>query len=279
MTAQVNLDLIWAGTGGVTDPGDIKYQTGWESEIPTFQNFNFVLQNHSKNLLKLAESGEFDWQAEINYTIGGTAFSGGIRYVCILDHINELPALDDGTYWAKGDLFGSGSINVSQGVTIRSVNLRPPGNLWDSQDLTLQNRNSIIYMGSSSVSVNNWLFANVAGVLRVVDLGQAGETLPDSRDISDADPASYALYHEGNKPVQADVAGTIPEAPMDGQAYARKNGAWVVVTTTVVSDEPPPPVVGDGAGWFNLADAQMYVDTDDGDSSQWTPANPPLIPA
>ena len=70
MTTQVNLEQIWALSGGVTDPGDIKYTTGWVAGIPTFQNFNFVLQNHSKNILALAESGKFTHQLDINYKQG-----------------------------------------------------------------------------------------------------------------------------------------------------------------------------------------------------------------
>ena len=65
MTNHVNLDLIWADTGGVTDPGDVKYSTGWVAEIPTFQNFNFVLQNHSVNLLSDAERGQHTWDAGV----------------------------------------------------------------------------------------------------------------------------------------------------------------------------------------------------------------------
>jgi len=44
----------------------------------------------------------------------------------------------------------------------------------------------------------------------------------------------------------------------------------------VVSDTAPTNT-GAGTGWYNLEDGQTYIDIDDGDSTQWVPANPPQV--
>ena len=51
MTTQVRLSYAWASTGGKTDPGNTEYNLGWIAEIPTFQEFNYVLNAmHKKNI-------------------------------------------------------------------------------------------------------------------------------------------------------------------------------------------------------------------------------------
>jgi hypothetical protein len=84
------------------------------------------------------------------------------------------------------------------------------------------------------------------------------------------------LFHEGHLPTAAEVVGSLVDAPSDGSSYGRESGNWVKVATAVVSDSPPPVSTGEGL-WFNLADGQLYIDINDGDSTQWVIANPPLV--
>jgi len=280
MTAQTNLELIWALTGGVTDPGDVKYSTGWVSEIPTFQNFNFVLQNHSKNILALAESGQFDWQIDIAYTSGAKVLRGDRIFTCRTNTIGQDPLTDTaGNFWIYGDVKGNTSLSDARaefGQYLKNINPRASATTWDGSDQTIQNASALIELITTNIASKNWILGNVSGELVAIDLDT--DSIADGRSIALADPATHRLFHEGHPPIVAEVSGAVEEVPTDGIIYARKDGAWVVVAGNIVSSEPPPPSVGAGTGWYNLADGKYYIDINDGDSSQWVPANPPLIP-
>lgn len=273
MTQQVNLDKVWADTGGVTDPGDIKYSTGWVAEIPTYQNFNFVLQNHSKNLLSLAEKGRFEWEPLITYKPGAQVIKGFVQYTCILEHSNQDPELDTlHNYWILGYAWGADAVNTTpvDGLYISDINARII-NQWNGNDITLRNENALIGLGTNDAS-DNLVLGNVAGELVVANVGTS--TVPDDRVITPGN-GSDRIFHEGHPPVQSEVAGTIPENPQDGKLYGRRDANWVEVTATVVQEFPPQPVLGNGSGWYNLQDAELYIDINDGDSSQWVPASNP----
>jgi hypothetical protein len=280
MTTQQNLGLVWANTGGVTDPGDTKYETGWIAEIPTFQNFNFVLQSLDKNILVQAEQGTFEWQNNINYVAGATVLESGQLYYCVQDHINQQPTLDGtNSYWVQGFMLGSAprsDLQKEYGVYLKNMLPRSNATTWNSSDITIENKNCLIQLNTENGPTKNWLMGNVSGALVAVDIDT--QMTADGRSIALADPNVHKLYHEGFKPTQADVAGTIPDAPLNSKMYARMDGNWVEVTSTTVGTAPPPPVKGAGQGWYNLDDGQFYIDVNDGDSSQWVPANPPVIP-
>lgn len=279
MTNQTNLGLIWALTGGVSDPGNVKYQTGWIAEVPTFQNFNFVLQSLDNNLLAKAEKGEFTWQNDINYLAGTRVLHGGTFWTCITNNINTDPTADIlNDYWVHGMVYGSevpSTLLNEEGLKLTFINGRTPTN-WEGNDLTIKSANALISLQTSGVGTKNWLLGNVSGELVAVDVGTTAAA--DSRSIALSEPNTYQIYHEGFKPAVGDVAGAVEEAPLDSKLYARINESWLGVTTTVVTDAPPPPSVGSGTGWYNLGDGKFYIDINDGDSSQWVPANPPQIP-
>ena len=273
MTTQTNLDLIWASTGGVTDPGDVKYATGWVAEIPTFQNFNFVLTNHSKNQLALAEKGYYTWEATINYEVGVQAMIAGVLYTCVVAHLNQDPSLDTThSYWTKGYSFGSTltSFSNKKGLSVDTVNTKLLDK-WDANELSTENTNAVIALNTSAAT-DNHLIANVKGELVTVNVGNV--STPDGRSIDPVLGDSDRLFHEGHPPTQSEVAGTIPANPSDGSYYGRKDGNWVKVTHIISDEFPPQAERGEGAGWFNLAEGQLYVDINDGDSSQWVPASP-----
>lgn len=282
-TIQENLGQIWAETGGVTDTGDAKYSTGWVSEIPTFQNFNFVLQALTKNQLSLAESGSWAWQNDINYLPGAVINNAGIVYRCITENgpstsVQDPAADTTNSYWVYGAVIGNvnpNTLSVEDGLLVKDVNTRT-GLTWAGNDITLENETSLISLKTANASTENWLLGNVAGSLVAVEVGTVAS--PDGRSLALTQPSVHKLYHEGNPPTQSEVAGTIPNNPQDGKLYARQNENWIEASTITVSNEPPPPVAGNGQGWYNLFDGKFYIDINDGDSSQWVPANPPVIP-
>lgn len=289
MTTPVGLELVWADAGGVSDPGDAKYQLGWISEIPTFQNFNHVLQALDKAKLAYAEKNVYPWQDKINYQAGAKVERNGKLFCCINPH-NDLtgtnpqdPDLDNtNSYWVNGSVFSSlvdAYLNLKQadGLLIDKVQSRATSNTWLSNDVTIRNLSNIISLNTSNASYDNLLFGNVQGNMVIVNVDTAVN--PDGRSlIPSLANKSYKVYHEGNKPVQTDISGTIPTEPQTGKLYGRRNGSWVEVTTTTVSIAPPPPVEGIGHSWYNLDDGRLYIDINDGDSSQWVPTSPPVVP-
>lgn len=283
MTDQVNLDLIWALTGGVTDP-DIaspgKFETGWVEEIPTFQNFNFVLQILTKNLLVLAEKGHFDWQTEITYKPGTRVLQDGKVWTCVLEHSGQDPAADISfTYWNYGTFFGNtlaADYLGEYGIQVKRVNQRNSGTVWDGSDITVDNRAALVELVTTNAATKNWLLGNVSGELVAVDIDTT--IVPDGRSIALAEPTTHRLFHEGHQPDVSEVTDAVEEAPQDGKTYVRIDGGWVEATSTIVSANPPFEAAGTTIGWFSLTEGKYYLDINDGDSSQWVPANPPTLP-
>jgi len=277
MTTEQDLSKIWAETGGVTDPASPKYETGWIAEIPTYQNFNYVLQTTTKNILALAEKGAHAWDAAVLYAKNGSAVgSDGATYFCIVGHLNQDPVLDTvGAYWKLAPTLGIDLPDIAsskKGLLLNNVSELADTVTWSGHDQTIRSMIPSILMETIS-GTKNWLLGNIGGALACVDLDT--DSAPDSRNIGIGEATTYKLFHEGNEPTQAQVPGTIPDANSDGLIYGRKNNNWIAVTTTTVSDTPPTSVTGSGTGWYNLLDGILYLDINDGDSSQWVPANAP----
>ena len=116
---------------------------------------------------------------------------------------------------------------ASRGVHIKNVNERSGEVIWDGSDMTLDNQSPILQLTSSNAGAKNWLVSNISGFLTAIDIGTAVN--PDGRSLALSEATSHKIYHEGNKPVQSDVSGTIPDANSDGFAYARRNAVWQVV--------------------------------------------------
>jgi hypothetical protein len=280
MANQINLDLLWARLGGKTDPTDNKWEGGWVAEIPTYQNFNYVLHALDSNLLHLAENGAFQWQTEINYGKGTFVREGGFEWFCITPNSGNRPS-DDATnsYWTTGKIIGRNPATPytqKHGVYVANVNDRTL-TTWTGNDITLENKTCLVAFNSTNAATGNMIFGNVGGELVVVDVGTT--VVPDGRTLALENDKVHKIFHEGYPPNQTQVAGTVPEAPNDGLLYSRKNKNWVKSSSTDVQGQPPPAVRGAGGGWFNLDDGQLYLDINDGDSSQWVPACPPIIPA
>lgn len=283
MTAQRDLGLVWAFSGGTLPVDSTKYQNGWVAEIPTYQQFNYMVQGLDQNILHLAEESVFDWQDDITYSVGTKVKRNSVIYVCIANSLNNDPDLDStNSYWVTGGYVGEPS-NLKQTDGFRLDFGFKSQNTWLGQEQTISGNTPMVGYFTSDSS-NNWGIANYSGELVAVDLGTATDTIPDGRNINKTGPNSHRLFHEGHLPTASEVVGGVEEAPNDDKLYARKgitatSGQWEEVTTTTVSTSPPPPVRGAGQGWYNLDDGQLYIDIDDGDSQQWVPANSPYLPA
>jgi hypothetical protein len=280
MANQINLDLLWADLGGKTDPTDSKWEGGWVAEIPTYQNFNYVMHATESNLLHLAENGAFQWQVEINYKRGALVRENGFEWFCITANSGNKPS-EDGTnsYWTSGKIIGrtpATPYTQKHGLYVANINDHTL-NTWVGNDVTLENDVTLVAFNTTNSSTKNLVFGNINGELVVVDVDTT--VVPDGRTLAVDSPKVHRLYHEGHPPQQTEVSGTVPEAPNDGLLYSRKNKNWVKSSSTDVNTQPPPPNRGAGGGWFNLDDGQLYLDINDGDSSQWVPACPPIIPA
>jgi hypothetical protein len=280
MTTQRDLPLVWASGGGQTPTGDAKYVSGWVAEIPSFQNFNYVLSNTTTNILAQAEQGYLTWEPTISYKAGSSVLSSnGRRFFALADSIGQDPLLDlTFSYWSSGDYFTSYAgtdVRQNEGLKLDRINRRSSGGLWEGNDITIRNGAPNVFF-RTDIGATNWVLSNINGVMCLGDVGTA--TIPDGRDMYQSHPDVHRIFHEGHAPTQSEVSGTIPDAPTDGPIYGRSNSNWVKVTSTTVSTSPPPPVAGSGQGWYNLDDGTTYVDVDDGDSSQWVPASPPTLP-
>lgn len=98
-----NLSLTWASGGDVLNPGDTKYATGWQVEIPPRQWFNYLDNRQDTALAHINQHGVPVWdatteyQANKSYTQGAT---NGTIYRCVQTHTNQNPETDvSNVYW------------------------------------------------------------------------------------------------------------------------------------------------------------------------------------
>lgn len=99
----VNLSLTWASGGDVLNPGDTKYATGWQVEIPPRQWFNYLDNRQDTALAHINQHGVVVWDATTEYQEDKSYVQGvtnGTIYRCIQTHTNQDPELDVGNvYW------------------------------------------------------------------------------------------------------------------------------------------------------------------------------------
>ena len=274
MTTQSKLGLVWALNGGFTAVSDTKYEDGWASEIPSYQNFNYMVQTLDKNILKYAEEDVFDWDASITYATGAKVKEGSIYYTCKAASTGNSPVLDTtNLYWVRAFLIGDDFSSLLE-TDGHKIELPARSTLnYAAVDMTISNNAPLVKLKTTSGSVENLALANIAGEAVIAKLGTSG---PDARDLSLDAGNSHRIFHEGHVPTVSEVTDAVEEANQDSVLYARKDGAWVKVTSTTVSSNTPT-VSGDGGGWYNLEDGQLYLDIYDGDTSQWVPASPPQV--
>jgi hypothetical protein len=115
-----NLSLTWASGGDVLNPGDTKYATGWQVEIPPRQWFNYLDNRQDTALAHINQHGVAVWdelteyQGNKSYVQGST---NGTIYRCVQTHINQNPETDlSNTYWiiafaSAGDFYTKAEVD------------------------------------------------------------------------------------------------------------------------------------------------------------------------
>ena len=249
MTTPTGLELVWANAGGTTDPGNTKYQLGWVAEVPTFQNFNHVLQSLDKAKLSYAEADVYPWQDKIAYVVGAKVIKANIRYTCVTAHNDSAgtnpqdPALDNThSYWVTGMSLSArddvaSDLKQEDGLKLDRVNERNTTNLWESNDVTIHNKTAVIALNNTALAQDNYLLTNAQGKVVVVNVG--AEVNPDGTTslLPSVNPNAHELFHEGHPPTQAEVAGTIPTNPQDGKVYGRQSGNWIEISNSNNSND------------------------------------------
>ena len=229
---QINLNYLWAESGDVTDPdlGNASrpnYLQGWQAEIPTSQEFNFVLNTNANNILYLAERGAYEYDPEISYAQGAMVHSGGRVYYSKSDS-NVGQPLTNKARWVAGYVFGKttlGAYSNTQGLLISDIGEFTSSTIWQGSDLTVKSAVPLVSFESTGAG-GNWLLGNIEGEMCVNDLGNTG--MANNKNIAKSSGDTYRLYHEGHKPTQAEIPGTIPDAPSNANSYVRMGGSWVV---------------------------------------------------
>lgn len=109
-----NLSLTWASGGDVLNPGDTKYATGWQVEIPPRQWFNYLDNRQDSAIAHINQHGVVVWDNTTEYQEDKSYVQGvtnGTIYRCIQTHTNQNPELDVGNvYWiiafaSSGDFY------------------------------------------------------------------------------------------------------------------------------------------------------------------------------
>jgi hypothetical protein len=92
MAKPNKLDIIWGLNGVSVDPGDTKFELGWEAEIPPYQYFNYVLNKTSQMLDHINTHGIPEWDVLTEYVLGSRVLHIGIEYKCTkATSTGELP--------------------------------------------------------------------------------------------------------------------------------------------------------------------------------------------
>jgi hypothetical protein len=98
-----DLSLIWASAGDILNPGDAKYQTGWQVEIPPRQWENYVQNKQDQAIAHFNQHGIPVWDNATEYQANKSYVQGptnGTIYQCILTNTDQNPETDlTNTYW------------------------------------------------------------------------------------------------------------------------------------------------------------------------------------
>lgn len=105
MSKPTKLDIIWASSGALVDPGDAKFQLGWESEIPPYQWFNYVMNKTSQMLDHINSRGLPEWDALTPYSHGARVIYGLTLYVChSANSVGDIPSSSSSWYAIENEL-------------------------------------------------------------------------------------------------------------------------------------------------------------------------------
>ena len=257
MTDQQSLPSVWASDGsGVEVVDAAKYSSGWVAEIPTYQNFNYVLQTTTKNILAYAERNSYQWEDSINYSIGAKVTDNDTHtYYAFQDSYNSDPSVDVAgpkNSWKRAPNFGETPTITDRdtGLHLNNVDTNTTA-AWSQQSQTVTAfRPSVALV--TTTATDNHVIMNDAGFLSTLNTGTT--SVPDGRSATGNAEGLYRIYHEGYPP----EAG-VGEVPQDNIVYGRQykstdsEAYWVPTSGTIVANACPNPVRGAGQGWFQLS--------------------------
>lgn len=141
-----NLSLTWASGGDVLNPGDTKYATGWQVEIPPRQWFNYLDNRQDTALAHINQHGVAVWDNSTEYQEDKSYVQGvtnGTVYRCVQTHTNQDPEADlTNTYWiiafaSAGDFYTKAEVD--------STFLAKAQNLADLPNVATARNNLSVY--------------------------------------------------------------------------------------------------------------------------------------
>lgn len=97
-----NLSKTWARLGDKIEPSDSKKDIGWVEEIPTYQDFNWVMNREDTAIAHINQHGVPVWDSATEYqaNLGFVLGSDGNLYSCKTTNTNNDPVTDSAeAYW------------------------------------------------------------------------------------------------------------------------------------------------------------------------------------
>ena len=162
-----DITKIWASQGITVPLTDAKYKLGWEVEIPTFENFNYVLQGLDDLMLQTASKGHALWNTRVDYEQNAAVSLNNQVYYARRaingSPTNTTPDVD--TYnWSRAQYIGGDSAgypyndplswntpdqsyhSTSLGVMVDSLvgDQSTPINTWTQQGFTVKGQTAAI---------------------------------------------------------------------------------------------------------------------------------------
>jgi len=102
ITKPSDINKIWAATGDKHSPDDAKIALGYIVEIPTLQQFNWMINKIDQSIAHINQHGVPIWDDVTEYQAGTSWVQGsdGNIYPCKVTNTNQNPTTDTTfTYW------------------------------------------------------------------------------------------------------------------------------------------------------------------------------------
>lgn len=103
ITKPADLSVVWASAGDILNPGNTKYQTGWQVEIPPRQWENFIQNKQDQAIAHINQHGIAVWDSITEYQAAKSYAQGvttGAVYRCKVTNTAQDPETDiTNAYW------------------------------------------------------------------------------------------------------------------------------------------------------------------------------------
>lgn len=139
------MGVIWASAGDILDPGDTKYEIGWQVEIPPRQWENFVQNKQDQFNAHVNQHGVPAWDNTTSYVADKSYVQGssGQVFRAVQDNVNQDPELDAAnTYW-QGAFASPGDFYTK--TEADTTFLKKANNLSDVANVTTAQTNLNVY--------------------------------------------------------------------------------------------------------------------------------------